>query len=85
MQWCNIMSKTIQQIIRMDKDTTADNMSSGTTIDAKDMEEEVDSLGIVTHDRVDLPSASHVTKKVTSMQTVHTRTGLISNSVPTVE
>ena len=62
-----------------------DDMSAGTTIDAQAMEEEVDSLGIATHDRVDPSSASHVTKKVTGMQTVHTRTGLISNSVPTVE
>ena len=85
MQWCNITSKTIQQMIRTDKDTTADNMSTDTTIDAKDMEEEVDSLGIATHDRVDLPSVSHVTKKVTGMQTIHTRIGLISNSVPTVQ
>ena len=83
MQWHNITSKTIQQMIRTDKDTMAYDMSISTTIDAKDMEEEVDSLGIATHDRVDLPSASHVTKKVTVMQTVHTRTGLISNSVPT--
>ena len=72
-------------MIRTDKDTTIDNMTFGTTIDAKAMEEEVDSLGIMTYAHANQPSASHVTKKVTSMQTVHTRTGLISNSVPTVE
>ena len=50
------------------------DMSIGTTIDAQAMEEEVDSLGITTHDRVDPSSASHVTKRVIGMQTVHTRT-----------
>ena len=85
MQWRNITSKTIQQMIRMEKDMTADDMSAGTTIDDKAMEEEVDSLGIATHNRANPPNASHVTKKVTSMQTVHTRIGLISNSVPIVE
>ena len=71
------MSKKIHQMIRTDKDTTVDNMSVGTTIETKVTEEEVDSLGIATYDRIDLPSASYVTKKVTGMQTVHTRTGLI--------
>ena len=52
----------------------ADNRSVGTIIDAKATEEEVDSLGIVTYARAYQPSASHVTKKVTGMQTVHTRT-----------
>ena len=85
MQWCNITSKTIHQMIITEKDTTADNMSAGTIIDAKVTEEEADSLGIATYDRVDPPSASYVTNKVTGMHTVHTRTGLISNSVPTVE
>ena len=77
MQWCNITSKTIHQTIRMDKDMTTDDMSAGTTIDTKVMEEEVDSLGIATYDRIVLSSASYVTKKVTDMQTVHTRIGLI--------
>ena len=80
--------KAMRKIIPMTRtgnDTKADDMSADTTIDAKAMEEEVDSLGIATYDRVNPPSASHVTKKVTSTQTVHTRTGLISNSVPTVE
>ena len=72
-------------MIRTDKDTTTDDMSVGMIINAKATEEEVDSLGIVTYAHAEKPSASHVTKKVTSMQIVHTRTGLISNSVPTVE
>ena len=72
-------------MIIMDKDTTTGDMSTGTIIDTKAKEEEVDSLGIAAYARVDPSSASSVTKKVTGMQTVHTRTGLISNSVPTVE
>ena len=85
MHWHNIMSKTIHQIIRMDKEMMVDDMSAGTTINAQAMEEEVDSLGIVTHACVDPSSASHVINKVTGMQTVHTRMGLISNSIPTAE
>ena len=84
MQWRNITSKTIQQTIRTDKDTTTDNMSTGTTIDAKDMEEEVNSLGIATTDRVNPSSASPIIKRVIGMQTIHTRTELISIYVLTV-
>ena len=72
-------------MIKTDKDTTTDDMSADTIIDAKATEEEVDSLGITTYDHVDPPSASYVTKKVTGMQTIHTRIGLISNFVPTAE
>ena len=62
---------------RTGKGMTADDMSAGTTIDDKGLEEEVDSSGIVTYDRVDLPSALYVIKKGTDTSTVHTRTGLI--------
>ena len=58
------MSKTIQTT-RMDNDTMADDMSAGTTTDIRVMEEEFDSLGIVTYECVDPPSASHATRKVT--------------------
>ena len=58
------MSKTIQTT-RMGKDTKADDMSASTTIDDKGLEEEVDSSGITTYDRVDLPSASSAIKKGT--------------------
>ena len=64
-------------MIRMEKDMKSDDMSVSMIIDAKAMEEEVDSLGITTYARVDPSSASYVTKKVTSMQTVHTRIGMI--------
>ena len=72
-------------MIRTEKYMMTDDMSADMTIDSKDMEEEVDSLGIAKYARPDLPSALYVTKKVTSMQNVHTRTGLISNSIPTTE
>ena len=63
----------------------ADDMSAGMTTDVRVMEEEVDSLGIATYERVDPPSASHATKKVTGTQIVHTRIELILNSVHTME
>ena len=59
---------------RTGKDTKADDMSAGMTIDAKGTEDEGDSSGIVTYDRVDPPSALYVIKKGTNTQTVHTRT-----------
>ena len=69
----------------MSKDTTSDDMSASTTTDVRVMEEEVDSLGITTYERVDPPSASHATRKVTDTQIVCTRTELILNYVHTVE
>ena len=83
MQWRNIRSKTIHQTIRTDKDTMVDDMNTGTTTDARVMEEEVNSLGITTTNRVDPSSDSHVIKRVIGMQTVHTRIELISNSIVT--
>ena len=79
------MSKKTHQMIRTDKDTTVNDTSASTIIDAKVMKEEVNSLGIATYTRADLSSALYVTNNVTSMQTVHTRIGLISNFVPTAE
>ena len=70
---------------RKGNDTKVDDMSTGTTIDAKVTKEELGSLGITTYDRVDPPSASHATKKVTGMQISCTRTELILNSVHTME
>ena len=63
----------------------ADDMSTGTTTNIRVMEEEVNSLGIVTYERVDQPNDSHATKKVTGTQIVCTRIELILNSVHTVE
>ena len=52
-------------------------MNACTTIDDKGLEEEVDSSGIATYGRIDLPSALYVINKGTDTPTVHTRTGLI--------
>ena len=62
---------------RTGNDTNADDMSADMTIDDKGLEEEVDSSGIATYDRIDLTSALYVIKKGTDMPTIHTRTGLI--------
>ena len=70
---------------RTGKDTKADDLSAGTTIDDKGLEEEVDSSGITTYDHIDLPSASFVINKVIDTSTVHTRTKLILNYVTIVE
>ena len=63
----------------------ADDMSVGTTIDAQAMEEKVDSLGITTIDHVDPSNVLHVIRRDTGMETVHTRTELISNFVLVAE
>ena len=76
MQWRRAMSKIILTT-RTGNDTKANDMSAGTTIDDKGLEEEVDSSGIVTNDCVDLPSALYVINKGTDMPTFHTRIGLI--------
>jgi len=80
MQWRRAMSK-ILPMTRTGNDTKADDMSAGTTIDDKGLEEEVDSSGIATSDHVDLASASSAIKKDTDVQTVLTRTKLTLNSV----
>ena len=65
----------------MGKDTTADDMNIGTTIDDRDMKEEVDSSGIVIYELVDAQNASSAINKGTDVQTVRTRTKLTLNSV----
>ena len=62
------------------KDTSIDMK-----IDVEAMEVEVDSLGIETTDHVDPSNVSHVIRRDTDMQTVHTRTGVTSNSILIVE
>ena len=71
-------------MIKMIRDMKVDDTSTGMTINVQAMEGEVDSLGIVTTDRVDPSSALHVIKRDISMQTVHIKTELISNSVLTM-
>ena len=63
-------------MIRTIKDTKVEDMSTGMTIDVEAMEVEVDSLGIDTSDHVGPSNVSHVTRKETDMQTIHTRTRL---------
>ena len=72
-------------MIRMVKDMMVDDMSTGTTIDVQATEEEVDSQGIATIDRVDPSSALHVIKRDIGMQTVYIKIELTSNFVLTME
>ena len=66
MQWRKAMSKIIP-MTRTRNDTKAENMSVGTKIDDKGLEEEVDSLEIATSDHIDLASASSAIKKHTDV------------------
>ena len=66
----------MRKMIRIIKGTKVVDMSTGSTTDVEDMEVEVDSLGIMTTDHVGPFNVSHVTKKDTDTQNVHTRTGL---------
>ena len=74
------MSKAIQTTT-MDKEPTADDMNVGTTIDDRDMKEEVDSSGIAIYELVNPHNASSAIKKGTYVHTVRTRTELTLNSV----
>ena len=69
----------------MVRDMMVDDMRAGMTIDVEATKEEVNSLGIVTTDRVDPSSALHVIRRDISMQTVRIKTELISNFVRIVE
>ena len=70
------ISKAMLKMNKLIKDTKVFYISVGSTIDMADMEVEVDSLGIATTDHVNPSSVSHAIKKVTDMQTAHTRTEL---------
>ena len=72
-------------MIRTVIDMTVDDMSAGMKIDMQVMEEEVDSMGITTTDRVDPSSALHVIRRDIDMETVHIKTELTSNFVLIVE
>ena len=80
MQWHKAMSKIIV-MIKTGNDTKADDMSAGTTIDDKGLEEEVDLSGITTYDCVDLTYPSSAIKKDTDVQTILTRIELTLNSL----
>ena len=69
-------NKTMHKMTRIIKDTKVVDMNAASTTDVEDMEVEVDSPGIETTDHVGPSNVSHVTRKDTDMQTVHTRTKL---------
>ena len=69
----------------MGNDMKAKDMSVGTIIDDKGLEEEVNSFRIATYELVDPPSASSAIKKGIDAQTVRTRTKLTLNFVRIVE
>ena len=85
MQLLKVMSKTTHQMIRTIKDTKVEDTSANMTTNVEAMEVEVDSLGINTTDHVDPSNVSHVIRRDTDMQTVHTRIELTSNFVLIVE
>ena len=68
-------------MIRTIRDTKVEDTSASTTISVDAMEVEVDSLENKTIDHVDPSNVSHVIRRDTDMQTVHTRTELTSNFV----
>ena len=68
------ISEAMLKMNRIIKGTKVVDMSASLTNDVNDMEVEVDSLGIATTDHVGPSNVSRATKKVTDMQTVHTRT-----------
>ena len=69
-------NETMHKTTRIIKYTKVVDMNTASTTDVEYMEVEVDSLGITTTDHVGPSNVSHVTRKDTDMQTVHTRTGL---------
>ena len=77
-------NETMHKTTKIIKGTKVVDTSVGSITDVEDMEFEIDSMGIETTDHVVPSNVSHVTMKDTDMQTIHTRTGLISNSVPTL-
>ena len=72
-------------MIRMVRDITTDDTSTGTTINVEATEEEVDSLGIATTDRINPSNALHVIRRDIGMQTVHLKIELTSNFILIVE
>ena len=69
-------NETMHKMTRIIKDTKVVDMNTASTTEVEDMEVEVDYLGIKTTDHIGPSNVSHVTRKDTDMQTVHTRTGL---------
>ena len=69
-------NETMHKTTKIIKDTKVVDTNATSTTDVEDMEVEVDSPGIETTDHVGPSNVSHVTRKDTDMQTIHTRTGL---------
>ena len=69
-------NEAMQKTTKIIKCTKVVGTNIGLTTDMEAMEVEVNSLGIETTDHVGPSNVSHVTRKDTDMQTVHTRTGL---------
>ena len=67
-------NETMHKTTRIIKDTNIVDMNAASTTDVEDMEVEVDSPGIEITDHIGPSNVSHVTRKDTDMQTVHTRT-----------
>ena len=67
---------TMHKTTKIIKDTKVVDTNATSTTDVEDMEVEVNSQGIDTTNHVIPSNVSHVTRKNTDMQTVHTRTGL---------
>ena len=69
-------NETMHKMTKIIKGTKVVGTNTGLTTDVEAMEVEVNSLGIETTDHVGPSNVSHVTRKDTDMQTVHTRMGL---------
>ena len=66
----------MHKMTKIIKGTKFIGMNAGLKNDMEAMEVEVNSLGIKTTDHIGPSNVSHVTRKDTDMQIVHTRTGL---------
>ena len=69
-------NETMHKTTKIIKDTKGANTNAASTTDVEAMEVKVDSMVIETTDHVGPSNVSHVTRKDTDMQTIHTRTGL---------
>ena len=67
-------NETMHKTTKIIKGTKVVYTNTDLTTDVEAMEVEVDSLGIKTTDHVSPSNVSHVTRKDTDMQTIHTRT-----------
>ena len=71
-----MISETMLKTNKIIKGMKVVDMSAGSTTNVEDMEVEVDSLGIMTTNHIIASNVSHVTRKDTDMQIVHSKTRL---------